>query len=198
MVEAESPFRTLLVCKKSKTKEDIAPCRTLVTSVTRRRHKGLDLGVILSCQTVVTFSSSSCGRGYFELTAARELRDYEMSDRRAQNLKFWSASRRDCMAQSLCNWLRATLHQPNTHSWCRVSASCCRPLTAVVRFKCRAESLSVGVWIFKSWCIVWGMEGKHCCFVKVSAGTIEARRQQCDCLVPREGKLYSRFTSKSL
>jgi len=59
MVEAESPSQTLLLCKKSKaTKGKVALCRASVTSVARRRHKGLDLRVIMSCQTVVTFSSS--------------------------------------------------------------------------------------------------------------------------------------------
>ena len=40
MVEAESPFRTLLLCKKSKTTGSVALCRASVTSVVSRRHKG--------------------------------------------------------------------------------------------------------------------------------------------------------------
>jgi len=44
------------------------------------------------------------------------------------------------MAQSLCNWLRATLHQLNgqlthTRCLCRISASCCLPAIALVRVR---------------------------------------------------------------
>lgn len=144
MVEAESPFRTLLFYKKSKRKGNVALCRTSFTSVARRRHKGLDLRVIMSCQTVVTFSSK-LRHGIFSTIE----RLCNLSSE-GPKLEIWTASPKDCMAQLLCDWLRATLLQQNKHlthirSLCRISASCCCPVTAEVRFRRRAEYLTVGL-----------------------------------------------------
>ena len=129
MVEAESPFRTLLVYKKSETKENIALCRT---SVTRRRHRGSDLWVIMSCQTVVTFSSSNLRQGIFSANCGEGIERLWYVSPEGPKLEVCRSSPRDCMAQSLYSWLRATLHQLNsqlthTRSLCGISASCCRP-----------------------------------------------------------------------
>jgi hypothetical protein len=81
-------FGNVFFSNKNEVKQNVESCGVRVTSVACLHHKGLDFRVIVLRQTVVIFSSTSLLRGYFELTTARELRDYETYHRRAQNLKF--------------------------------------------------------------------------------------------------------------